>query len=294
MYAEYPEHRIAIVGGACSGKSLSWDVLRYEQYKIPIWTDYAMGFLDQDYWDAMDDSYIREDKGADLLDDPNFAPVHFIPEAWNKYQFIAEVLINVIVKNEPLDQQEWMLTINLNDDDYYLEPYSSNDLIRDLGLEALQAIDTPEQMREIFQRDLLRIQIASELKLPNAWMLTRPHASVVDGGMLYNLAYWPDMPFDTLAPVFRENNLPCSSIEDALGFYNGILLLETIAVLTEDKYAKYFFDGRRLDSPQHAVQVHERLAEVVQHHPHHVIIKAEESEGNKIKALEQLIQAVVR
>lgn len=273
--------RVAILGAPCSGKTALQDALVHMAYSYPdlsnpryyyLKSETTLGFKHDVYWHDVDDAVARESDG--VVDEvaqknPYYFPILPRQEAWRLYQNMALEMQEVHSGKRAPDPTRTFDPINLNvvliRDDYYAVPYTLTQLIQDAGLRGLsQTYPDQDSLRTAMQQDMLRIQLWHELTPAHDWM--ERSIAVVDGGLPYILSYWPQMEFSDYIPVFQEFGLEWESMEDVLNFYDAIILLETLAVLTPGEYESDFFRRGRLDSPDDAVKLHHKLENLVSSH----------------------------
>lgn len=147
-----------------------------------------------------------------------------------------------------------------------------------------------DSIKAVIQADLLRATIIIEQG--NSTQASHPNPVLVsDGGLIYPILYLPEIDFSVYQQVFEDMHIPnVNTPLDVLLRYDGIVLLETLACLKPDEYKAYYYDGRRLDTPEHARSLHQRLLPLVKQHPNHLILPASESIESKTSQALDLIR----
>jgi hypothetical protein len=152
-------------------------------------------------------------------------------------------------------------------------------------------------IRTLFQRDLLRIQLFLD-----QWTQWREHRVlrtlnenqifVSEGGAISILCYLAWLNYENFRDIFRENLIPIRSKYDAVLFPNVIVFLETLCRLPLSEYQQFFFDDRRLDTPEDAQELDKTLYKIMGASCNRrpiFILRATQSLEEKIKSVKKIL-----
>jgi hypothetical protein len=280
------EIRVAIDGAPCAGKSRVSE--RAERVLC------RLGLLRSDDVDIFfwEEAWERFAPFANLLFQLFKENGSLTPELMTKIKAeMAETDVGSIVSSiNSTPERVFKTEVQENGQVYYWNYFTVLDIYEQFGcnfLEKATEVVTIGELRELIQANMLIVQADRESRIQprdEEYFGDMRQIHVCDGSLFSIINYWQDMSFQDyqkatgLQVLFEAQQLALLTQS-----YEVVIVLETLTNLAAEEYEQYFFDGRRLDTPEDARQLHTRIVELVKDHPCHFVIPAGLSESKKVK-----------
>ncbi|MBD3250728.1 MAG: hypothetical protein GF381_04140 [Candidatus Pacebacteria bacterium] len=253
--------RVAVVGGSCAGKTTVTQLLKRQFDKEGL------------SWANIED-----------------CPIRIFNEAWTSFQVFAAQIFSRYDDRDHFTTEDiselyhWLLTkagtFGRERDWLFYYFYLGLNFVSKLNL-----VKSRDDLRKLIQANLLLVQLALEHRLDEEEWSFRgyPQIFVFDGSLVDIVSYWPPMSLaDYSCWSDQEFLQEVGSVAVLAQSYEVIIVLETLVnVLRPEEYLPLYHDGRRLDPPDHARQMHQRLQSFLSSHPCCFLVPGEMSEEEK-------------
>lgn len=286
MTPENTHKTIAIIGAPCAGKTRvlqeleSFAIKKYRQRWVQPHKDTdPYYYLAHETWD-------------------NYDPfAHMLLEYLKKLGEISKTTITEM-KEGMKDEVVWSFNHRISDQDgeitrtgditlldiYYLLGFTFLDTTGD-------SITTIAELRRIMQLDLLSAQLLKEAE----WSLQahgQNRVTIMEGGPINTVTYLPKIRMSYFQPTLAKFGDRSKTPAQLAQRYHHVFLLETLAVLPEKEYERYFYDGIRLDEPENARTMNQRLSRNMKDVPNMTMLPATMSLGEKVAIVRNKAQIV--
>jgi hypothetical protein len=190
-----------------------------------------------------------------------------VPGTWSSFASFAALLFNAYGQEVKPSREALKDTLQNTEDNNGAHLLTSYETLGLQFLDLFQHVNTEKELRLLFQLELVQIELQQEYTATQeAKKLHDERATVlvIDSGTPVYLTYKRGLPHEEVAKRYKKYGMPLPFMMNALDYHDAVVFMETLATLNDPALINpLFYDGRRLDSPIEARNIHRRIYDYI-------------------------------